>query len=50
MIYEIRNSHNDIIYKNEDKQLAIIYCDWLSEQNNRLTYIVVEVKEVYRKE
>jgi hypothetical protein len=50
MTYEVRNSHNDIVYKNEDKRLAIIQCDWLSDQNIRLTYIVVEVKEVYRKE
>lgn len=49
MTYEVRNSHNDIIYCNEDKQLAIIQCDWLSKQNVRLTYRVVEVKEIYRK-
>lgn len=50
MIYEVRNLHNDIIYSNESKGLAIIQCNWLSEQNIRLSYRVVEVKEVYRKD
>lgn len=50
VVYEVRNSHNDIIYKSEEKQLAIIQCDWLSEQNIRLTYRVVKVKEIYRKD
>lgn len=46
--YEVRNSHNDIVYSTETQRLAIIQAEWLSEQNTRLTYRVVEVKEIWR--
>lgn len=46
MIYEVRNIHEDVIYKTEIKQLAEIQKQWLKEQNPKLEYFIWECRKV----
>lgn len=46
-MFEVRNRHNETLYRNENLQLAKIQAEYLHDGNKKYHYDVYEVKQVW---